>query len=130
MLKIIIPLNPVTKKNSQRIVRCGGFTKILPSKAYCQYEKDCGYFLKGFKPIKEKVNVKALYYRATRHRVDLCNLHEALCDVLVTYGVVEDDNVNIIATMDGSKVLYDKQNPRTEIIITKIEEKADTTKLP
>lgn len=68
----------------------------------------------------KRVNVKAVYYRATRHRVDLCNLHECLCDVLVKHGVVEDDNSNIIVTMDGSRVLYDKENPRTEVEITEI----------
>lgn len=44
-IKFTIPLAPVTKKNSQRIVRCGEYSKILPSKAYVQYERDAGYFL-------------------------------------------------------------------------------------
>lgn len=57
----------------------------------------------------------------TRRRVDLCNLHEALCDVLVKFGVVQDDNCKIIASMDGSRVLYDKENPRTEVYIEKVE---------
>lgn len=57
----------------------------------------------------------------TRRRVDLCNLHEALCDVLVTFGVVQDDNCKIIASMDGSRVLYDKENPRTEVYIEEVE---------
>ena len=56
----------------------------------------------------------------TRRRVDLCNLHEALCDVLVKHGVIADDNSNIVAGMDGSRVLYDKNNPRTEIVIEEI----------
>ena len=67
------------------------------------------------------VNVKALYYMPTRRRVDLCNLHEALCDVLVKFGVVQDDNCKIIASMDGSRVLYDKENPRTEVYIEEVE---------
>lgn len=57
----------------------------------------------------------------TRRRVDLVNLQEALCDILVKYGVLKDDNRNIVATMDGSMVLYDKENPRTEVEIKKIE---------
>lgn len=120
-IKITIPLNPVTKKNSQRIIKAGNSFRIIPSKAYVKYEKEClPFLLKHRYGINTPVNVKAIYYRETRHRVDLCNLHEALCDVLVKYGVVADDNVGIIKTMDGSVVKYDKDNPRTEITITKL----------
>lgn len=119
-MKIMIPLPPVTKKNSQRIIRVSGRPKIIPSEKYRQYEKDCMPFLKALH-ISTPVNVKALYYMPTRRRVDLCNLHEALCDVLVKYGVIEDDNSAIVASMDGSRVLYDKHNPRTEITIEEVE---------
>ncbi len=35
-INFTIPLPPVTKKNSQRIIRCGGYSRIMPSKAYIQ----------------------------------------------------------------------------------------------
>ena len=100
-----------------------GKPMLIPSKIYKEYEKNCGYFLNKFrdKKINEPVNVKAVYYRKDRRRIDLCNLHEALCDVLVHYGVLEDDNSQIVAYMDGSKVEYDKDNPRTEVTITWLE---------
>lgn len=99
---------------------------VIPSKQYRQYEKDCAVFMpKLAEPINEAVNVKAVYYMPTRRRVDLCNLHEALCDALVHYGVVEDDNCRIIATMDGSRVDYDKANPRTEVTIEGIGEQGE-----
>lgn len=53
----------------------------------------------------------------TRHRVDLVNLLEATCDILVKANVIEDDNCKIIATHDGSFVTYDKNNPRVEITL-------------
>lgn len=92
---------------------------MIPSKQYKQYEDDCAPFLRAT-GINGMVNIKALYYMPTRRRVDLCNLHEALCDVLVKYGVIADDNSNIVASMDGSRVLYDKENPRTEVEIEEI----------
>ena len=82
-------------------------------------------FLKAFR-IDYPVNIKALYFMPTRRRVDLCNLHESLCDVLVKHGVIEDDNSSIIVSMDGSRVLYDKQNPRTEIYIERVEPEGNT----
>lgn len=53
----------------------------------------------------------------TKRRVDLTNLLEAIDDVLVKYGVLKDDNSEIITSHDGSRVLYDKDNPRTEVVI-------------
>ena len=97
---------------------------IIPSKTYREYEKAAGWYIKGKGIcIDYPVNVKAIYYMPTRRRVDLVNLHEALCDILVKYGVVKDDNSKIIASMDGSRVEYDKEHPRTEIWITKKETK-------
>lgn len=119
----MIGLKPVTKKNSQRIVMCGKYPRILPSKAYERYEKDCKVYMpKVDEPIAYAVNIKAAYYMATRRKVDLTNLHEALHDVLVHYGVLADDNSNIVVSTDGSRVHVDKWHPRTEVEITRVED--------
>lgn len=119
MIQIIMPLTPATKKNSQQIIRVKGRPMIIPSEKYRQYEKACKPFLKALH-IDYPINIKALYYMPTRRIVDLNNLHECLCDVLVAHGVIEDDNSRIVESMDGSRVLYDKQNPRTEIYIERV----------
>jgi len=117
-----IKLEPRTKKNSQRVFRNSlGHIMIAPSAAYVQYEKDSRWYMpKLQEPISAPVNIKALFYMKTRRKVDLVNLEEALCDVLVHHGVIADDNSRIVACMDGSRVLYDKQDPRTEVEITLI----------
>lgn len=119
-MNLTIELPPVTKKNSQQIIRNGNRIMVIPSKKYREYESMCMPFLKPLH-IDYPVNVEAIYYMPTKRRVDLCNLHEALCDVLVKYGVLEDDNSQIIVSMDGSRVRYDKEHPRTEIFIEKVE---------
>ncbi len=125
-INITLPLNPVTKKNSQRIVKCGSFSKIMPSKSYVKYEKECGLYLeKDDAPIAERCEVTCLFYMRTRRRVDLTNLLEAADDVLVKYGVLADDNSNIIVSHDGSRVMYDPKFPRTEIIIKTLEEERE-----
>ena len=58
----------------------------------------------------------------TRRKVDLNNLLEATTDMLVHYKVLEDDNSKIVVSHDGSRVRYDKNIPRTEIFIDRIEE--------
>lgn len=119
-----IPLNPVTKKNSNVRTKGGG---QIASKAYRQYEKDAVRLIPGFakKHISSPVNVKAVYYTKINYyapdckaRIDLQNLHNAIADTLKAAGVVEDDNCRIIYTMDGSCVKWDKHHPRTEIEIT------------
>ena len=124
MLKFTIPLPPVTKKNHQQIIvnKKTGRPMVIPSKQYREYEKECGWFVQGKgMNINEPVNVKCVYYMPTRRRVDLTNLMEATHDVLVKYEVLEDDNSKVIRSVDGSRVLYDKENPRTEITIDKAE---------
>lgn len=116
--------NPKTKKNSSQIIlnRNTGRPMLIPSKAYKQYEKDCGMQLKGKgMKIDYPVNLKATYYRKDRRKVDLSNLHEALQDILVKYGVLADDNFTIVVAHDGSRVEIDKENPRTEVEITAYE---------
>lgn len=114
----VIPLPPVTKKNSQRIVRCGAYSKIVSSAAYTAYEKSAGYFLpRRGAHIARPCEVTALFYMKTRRRVDLTNLLEALDDLLVNYGVLDDDNSSIIVSHDGSRVYYDKAHPRTEVTV-------------
>lgn len=92
MIKFTVPLIPISKKNHQRILvnKATGKPFISPSQEYKQYEKSALWFIP----------------RA-----------ECIDDVMVKAGLLDDDNFNIIASHDGSRVLYDKSNPRTEVYI-------------
>lgn len=124
-MRYTIALPPVTKKNSQRIVvnKTTGKRFILPSENYANYEEAARWFLRLVpeKPLTGPLNVKCLFYMPTRRAVDLNNLLEAATDTLVRWGIIEDDNFRVVASHDGSRVLYDKDHPRTEIIITEAE---------
>ena len=122
-----IPLPPITKKNSAQVVhtgqKCpvckrGKNVRLLPSKKYREYEEAALWCLQRKEPITEPVNVQCLFYMHTLRRVDLVNLLEAACDALVTAGVLADDNSGIVVSHDGSRVLLDRERPRTEIYIT------------
>lgn len=117
MVNITIPLPPVTKKNHGRIVQRGGRPMLLPSEQFERYQDAAGWYLKPL-GISEPVNVQCRFYMPTRRIVDLVGLLQAIDDVLVHYGVIQDDNSRVVASHDGSRVLYDKANPRTEIEIT------------
>ena len=118
MIKFTIPIAPITKKNHGQIIYRNGKPRMIPSKQYLQYEKDCKWFMPKCETISEIVNIKAVFYMPTRRRVDLVNLLQALLDVLVKYEIIEDDNSKVVYSMDGSYVSYDKERPRTEVEIT------------
>ena len=123
LYKVVIPLNPKTKKNSQQILtnHRTGKKFISQSEAYKQYEKDVGWFIHWNKPpISMPVNVKCIFYRDSERRCDLGNLEQAIYDILVKYKVLADDNFKIIAGHDGSRVYVDREHPRTEIEISRM----------
>ena len=125
LYQAVIPLNPKTKKNSQQIItnRKTGRAMIIQSSEYKEYEKNAGWFLKKLpQPIDKPVNVKCVFYRDSRRVCDLVNLQNAILDILTLHGIIIDDNRNIVYSMNGSVVLYDKENPRTEITIEEVED--------
>jgi len=122
-MRMILYGDPRTKKNSPRLFVRGRRACMLPSKAYCDYEKACIEQIHESQKLKlnYRMNLQAVYYMKTHRDVDLGNLLAATCDILVKAGVLEDDNVKIVATHDGSNVFYDKELPRVEITMTEKE---------
>ncbi len=134
-IRFTIPLPPVTKKNHGRIVtlgeRCrycgkGKYFKLLPSKQYENYARSAKHFLQTIYRtvglVDSPVNLKCVFYLDRRRKGDLAGYLQAVQDLLVETGILADDNRNIVASVDGSVVLYDKENPRTEITVTKKED--------
>jgi Holliday junction resolvase RusA-like endonuclease len=120
MIKFTIPLVPISKKNSQQIFRNPNSGKpfVMPSKKYKEYEEAARWFLPKIPTITTAVNVKCLFYMPTHRKCDLTNMLEAVDDILVGASVLQDDNFTIVQSHDGSRVLYDKEHPRTEVYIT------------
>ena len=125
MIEFVINFAPITKKNSQQIfkkkLKNGKTVRfITPSERFKDYQRHCAFVMpETEKAINTPVNIKAMYYMPTKRRVDITNLNAALHDVLVHYQIIEDDNCAIVASIDGSRVAYDKKQPRTEVYITK-----------
>lgn len=125
MIKFTLPIRPVTKKNSGQIITVGGIPRLIPSKQYLQFEKDCQpYFKRVLNQIRQidyPINLQAVFYVETKRKIDLPNLLNAVDDAMVKSELILDDNRDIIASHDGSRVYHDKFNPRIEIEITRQE---------
>ena len=132
-LQYVIPLDPRTKKNHMRIVgsgkRCPVCKRaerqyVVQGKAHDLYHVSALRFLnpKPQQAIDYPVSVRYLFYMKTRRRVDENNLVAAADDLLVDAGILKDDNSNILVHHDGTRVMHDKENPRTEIYIFALED--------
>lgn len=126
-MNFTISVIPRTKKNSQQIFFRNGKVIAIPSKKYKEFEEECLWLIpsKYKKKIDYPVNIKVTYYVQSNRRIDKTNLESAVMDMLVKVGVLADDsaiNPRIAVGHDGSRVYVDKDNPRIEIEITKLDE--------
>ena len=130
------PIDPRTKKNSHRISGCGKRCPVCGKyerqfvrngKTTTDFSFRAAQYLtnKPKKPISGPVHIIYRIYTGTWHRKDDLNLYEALDDILVSNGVLKDDDRKTIRNRDGSRVLYDKDNPRAEIYIYEYREEDD-----
>lgn len=122
-IKLVIEGNPRPKKNNMRPAkRKNGTFCLIQSQNYLDFadlaRPQLAAQFAGQKTIDYACNVKLIYYRSDKRRTDLVNLQNATLDLLVNANVLADDNYKIVQSCDGSRVYYDKDNPRTEIYIT------------
>ncbi len=120
-MKFTIPLEIKTKKNHSRVVTVRGRPCVIPSKAYTDFEREALKYCPELH-IDYPVMIRAVFYMSTRRRIDLNNAL-AFTDLLVKAGTIEDDNCKIVVGFDGSRIDYDKENPRIEVEITKWRDK-------
>lgn len=120
-MKFTIPFEIKTKKNSSRVIKSKGRTIVLPSKQYTDFEKKALPYCPKLR-IDYPIMIKAVFYMSSKRRIDLNNAL-AFTDLLTKAGTIVDDNCKIVVGFDGSRIDYDKDNPRIEVEITKWRDK-------
>lgn len=117
-----IPGNPIVKKNNQKVSFRGRYPRKYNTPQYKQWsyvaeQTIMNVYGRPDRPVDYPVLLVCKFFMQTKRRVDLSALYEGIQDVLVKCSVLEDDNFNIIAGHDGSRVLLDRENPRLELEI-------------
>lgn len=123
MINLTIPGKFFSKKNSKQIVRIGGQPRLLSSKPFRAWEKMATEALRAQyrgETISDPVHAKFLFYAPDRRKRDLSNCFEGPQDALQKAEIIKDDAQ--IVSLDGSRLLYDKENPRVEITLERVEE--------
>lgn len=125
-MKITIPIQARSKKNSQQIFwnKKTGRPFVTQSKLYKEFEQECSLYLKRYAMnIDYPIELKCVFYFKDKRKRDIVNYLNAIQDILVKYKVIADDNYKIVASVDGSRIIYDKSiEPKIEIEIKKIGE--------
>ena len=121
---LVIPQRPATKKTHQRIVRRGGFNRILPSLQYEEYESHCETFCraawqsKGETPMDFGVSIALRAFMPNWAGMpDHCGILQSLGDIIEKYGVVANDKFIQWVGADEHWFSIDKENPRVELWI-------------
>jgi len=84
------------------------------------WNEEMFYVTRGIEGIEGKVEVVVKYYFKTKQKRDLDNYTpKFIMDSLVHACVIEEDNSSIVTKL-SVEILHDKDNPRTEILITKV----------
>ena len=122
-MEFTLPVKPRTKKNSSSFVTLkNGRTILLPSKYYRAFEKEVVDFIEvnfgNLEPIDKPINLCCVFYKEKNLKSDLVGYLQAIQDALVKANLLADDNTNIVASTDGSRVELDRENPRIEVKIT------------
>ena len=131
-----IALDPRTKKNHMTIAgtgpkcpKCGKRQRLFVRQGSqnTKFSFDAARFLhpKPQEPLEGELHIIYHLFMQTRRRVDDLNLYASIDDILVTEGIIKDDSIKYIRSRDGSRVSYDKENPRAEIYIFQYEKEAD-----
>lgn len=128
-VRLVLPGPPRTKKTSNRIINIPkkgggrGFSKILPSKAFCEWEDAvaprvaAAFRGAGGEPIEVPVNCRAMIYRDA-DRGDAVGYYQGIADLLQTAGVLADDKW--IVSWDGTRLDIDRKNPRVEVLLEEV----------
>jgi Holliday junction resolvase RusA-like endonuclease len=124
-MKFTIPGQVPSKKNSRNIFVRGGKIVNIPNKRYQEWHKDTLRTLSlrlktALGSIKTPYHVTYTIYTKDKRLRDLSNMVSSLDDLLVDFGLIEDDNCTIIAKETAIFGGIDKNNPRVEVEIVSL----------
>ena len=134
-MKITLIGNTPAKKDSARIVRAGGRIVLLPSARHERWYRQNAAAL-GVRiirgrvrpedrltsysgvslPLPGRTRISIRFYRDSRRRWDYSNALDAVQDLLVDFGILSDDNAEVLCLGDITHE-YDKLNPRAEVTL-------------
>lgn len=109
-----------SKKNSRNVFAKNGRLFNIPSKQYAAWHKDAMEQLKdcrGFGIISKVDNIELRFFAPDKRKFDLTNKAESIMDLLVDFGLLQDDNCEVVRDIRMIYSGVDKVNPRCDVTI-------------
>lgn len=124
--RLVIQGDPVSLKNSKKAVRVKGRLLFVPSSKVSAWMKQAALQLMCqwqpiFRepiPLSIQLNAKIVSYLPTRRLTDASNLYQGPEDVLQGICITDDSQIE---AHDGSRRLYDPENPRVEVTLSRFQ---------
>jgi Holliday junction resolvase RusA-like endonuclease len=127
-LKIDLPLEIHYSKKKKFILNLNNYRNAhyrVLSTAKKLYSDELVPRLEEFDSFSEPVSLTYTYYARSKRRLDVSNpcsiIDKFACDALVKAEILEDDSFNQIKQVVYKFGGVDKDNPRCELVITKME---------
>lgn len=115
-----------SKKNSRRFIMAGKRAFTIANKDYEAWHQLAMFELQHqIKGMKNRIRmsgpyaIKMRFWGISAAAWDLTNKAESIMDLLVDYGLLEDDNWKCVPSIALDFIEIDRQNPRVEIDILK-----------
>ena len=127
-MKIDLPLEIYYSKKKKFILNLNNYRNAhyrVLSTAKKLYSDELVPRLEEFDSFSEPVTLTYTYYARSNRRLDISNpcsiIDKFACDALVKAEILEDDSFNQIKQVVYKFGGVDKNNPRCELVITKME---------
>lgn len=123
MVNITILGNPISQKNSKQIVtnKYTGRTMLISNQKVRDWKQTTALQLNRYKvKFDKRVQIDFMFYVKDNRRRDLENMISGCQDSLVDAGILKDDSWQWLR-INSADAKIDRENPRSEMIITEIE---------
>lgn len=77
--------------------------------------------LRGIPPIHNEVSIDMWFFNKDRRKRDIDNMMTSVLDLLKNNEIIDDDNCFVVRELSGSFCGVDKNNPRVEVYVRKID---------
>lgn len=114
-MKITIPGDCPSKKNSRIFSFRGARPMSFPGKKHRQWHQDVSFLLRSPKEFLVPTEIILIFFPQTRRASDLSNKAESIMDLLVDKGFLQDDNWYIVPKLTLIFGGVDKLHPRVEV---------------
>jgi len=103
----------------RRWTATNGRVLVSPSREFRKWNEDQLWLLKAQNAslVEEVTSIEMIMYAPDNRKSDLSNKWESIGDLLVSAGVIKDDNWFIVPKLLLIFAGVDKNNPRVEVII-------------